>query len=128
MDIYFTKHALHRKTQRNDWLIRTPTWGEANQSVPSLEKLLVTKGKWFGRKDPDTGMKMIYCIVNKLEVYCGVIEGQEGHNKAIITTYYPYIPSVKKKLYRRREENFESFDVNDPDPEVFKDPGSNNED
>ena len=63
MDIYFTQHAIRRKAQRDDWLIRTPTRGEARDSVPALEELLRRKGRWFSREDPETGMIMTYCIV-----------------------------------------------------------------
>ena len=115
MDIYFTQHAIQRKAQRGDWLIRTPTRKEARSAVPALEELLRRKGRWFSREDPETEMIMFYCIVNNLEVYCGVIEGQHGQWKAVITTYYPYTSKMKKRLYLKRYENYEMFDIDAPE-------------
>ena len=90
-----------------------------SNAAPDLEELMRRKGRWFSRMDPETGMIMMYCIVNNLEVYCGVIEGHHGQWKAVITTYYPYTPGVKKKLYLKRHENYEMFDIDAPEFEEW---------
>ena len=114
MDIYFTQHAILRKAQRGDWLIRTPTRKEVRSAVPDLEELLRRKGRWFSREDPETEMIMFYCIVNNLEVYCGVIE-DDSSQKVIITTYYSYTSKMRKKLYPKGFDNYEPFDIEDPE-------------
>lgn len=115
MDILFTHHAIERKTQREDWLIRTPTRTQTKQAVPVLEEMVRRKGRWFWRRDPETGIIMLYCIVSNLEVYCGVVAEHQGKSKAIITTYYPYTSKMKKRLYLKRYENYEMFDIDSPE-------------
>ena len=89
MEIFFTYHAIQRKTEREDWMIRTPTRAQTRKSAPALEDLMRRKGRWSYRRDQETGLLMVYCIVNNLEVYCGVIE-DDSSQKVIITTYYSY--------------------------------------
>ena len=115
MEIFFTYHAIQRKTEREDWMIRTPTRAQTRKSAPALEDLMRRKGRWSYRRDQETGLIMVYCIVNNLEVYCGVMEGHHGQWKAVITTYYPYTSKMKKRLYLKRYENYEMFDIDAPE-------------
>ena len=96
MEIFFTYHAIQRKTEREDWMIRTPTRAQTRKSAPALEDLMRRKGRWSYRRDQETGLLMVYCIVNNLEVYCGVIE-DDSSQKVIITTYYSYTSKMRKK-------------------------------
>ena len=91
MEIFFTYHAIQRKTEREDWMIRTPTRAQTRKSAPALEDLMRRKGRWSYRRDQETGLIMVYCIVNNLEVYCGVIE-DDSSQEVIITTYSPTPP------------------------------------
>ena len=114
MEIFFTYHAIQRKTEREDWMIRTPTRTQTRKSAPALEDLMRRKGRWSYRRDQETGLIMVYCIVNNLEVYCGVIE-DDSSQEVIITTYYSYTSKMRKKLYPKGFDNYEPFDIEDPE-------------
>jgi len=51
MEIFFTYHAIQRKTEREDWMIRTPTRAQTRKSAPALEDLMRRKGRWSYRRD-----------------------------------------------------------------------------
>jgi hypothetical protein len=105
MKIVFTHHAIEKKTERNDWLIRTKKYHDTRTMMPKLESLLRDKGKWYACEEEDDGIVRFYCIVNQLEVYCGIGVNDE----IIITTYYPYTKKVKRRLFPRGKTSFERF-------------------
>ncbi len=110
MRIEFTNHYLRRKIERNDYIVPTNSWKETRVNNPTVEAVLRKKGKWFRRFSYDEGLTRVFCIVNNLEVYCGIIIPESNNNIVLITTYYPYSSKMKKKLFPRGKENFEPFD------------------
>lgn len=106
MDIIFTHHAIEKKTERADWLVRTNYYGETRKKEPQLEELLRNKGIWYEREGKD-GITRFYCIVNKLEVYCGILLEEE--DDILITTYYPYTSKMRKRLFPQKRESYERF-------------------
>jgi len=113
MKIVYTHHYKKRKTERADYFLPTIKYVETARSIPSTERILRQKGKWYGRMDEEEGVYKIFCLVNNLEVYCGIIIDDEEEPYILITTYWPYTSKMKKKLYRRGQENFTRFGVND---------------
>ncbi len=111
MKIVFTHHYKERKTERADYFLPTNKYVETARSIPSTERILRRKGNWYGRMDKEEGIYKIFCIVNNLEVYCGIIIDYEEEPYILITTYWPYTSKMKNKLYRRGEENFTHFDI-----------------
>jgi hypothetical protein len=107
LSIAFTRHVVERKTTRDDWLVRTNTYRETRKKIPEVEQLLREKGRWFRRFDEEEKLMKCYCIVNNLEVYCGVILDDE--EIIVITTYYPYTQKMKRRLFPRRFENYQRF-------------------
>ena len=118
MKIVFTHHYKKRKTERDDYFLPTVKYAETANSIPSTERILRRKGKWYGRMDEDEGLYKLFCIVNNLEVYCGIIIDDEEETYILITTYWPYTSKMKRKLYRRGRENFTYFNVNDISDQV----------
>ncbi len=113
MKIKFTHHYAQRKTERADYIHSTNKYGETARSNPRIERILRQKGKWYSQLDPEEGIFRLYCIVNNLEVYCGIIIDDKEDPYVLITTYYPYSAKLKKRLFPRRAENYERFHVND---------------
>jgi len=113
MKIKFTHHYAQRKTERADYIHSTNKYVETARSNPRIERILRQKGKWYCKQDPKDGIYRLYCIVNNLEVYCGIIINDEEVPYILITTYYPYSSKLKKRIFPRRAENYERFDVND---------------
>ena len=107
--IVFSHHAFERKTERQDWLVRTKRYGETRQRKDALSNLMIQKGRWYCRYDNDEKLLKFFCIVNKLEVYCGIYIDDE--DIILITTYYSYTQKMKRRLFPRRKENFESIDI-----------------
>ena len=107
--IVFTHHAIKRKTERQDWLVRTKRYGETRERKDTLTKLMIRKGRWFCRYDSDEKILQFYCIVNNLEVYCGIYIDDE--DIILITTYWPYTQKMKRRLYPRRRGNFEPIEI-----------------
>tara|TARA_B100000029_G_scaffold120744_1_gene114091 strand:+ start:408 stop:692 length:285 start_codon:yes stop_codon:yes gene_type:complete len=70
---------------------------------------MIQKGRWYCRYDNDEKLLKFFCIVNKLEVYCGIYIDDE--DIILITTYYSYTQKMKRRLFPRRKENFESIDI-----------------
>ena len=108
--IVFTHHAIERKTERQDWLVRTKKYGETRERKNALSSLMVKKGKWFCRFDNEEKLLKFYCIINNLEVYCGIYVDDE--DIILITTYYPYTSKMKRRLFPRGMENFDPIDIN----------------
>jgi hypothetical protein len=106
MEIIFTHHAIEKKTERADWLVRTEHYGETRRKKAELEELLRTKGEWYEREGKD-GITRYYCIVNKLEVYCGIYLDDE--DIILITTYYPYTSKMRKRLFPKKRQSFERY-------------------
>ncbi len=113
MRIEFTKHYTRRKTERNDYILPSNNYRETTTCRPSVEQSLRWKGKWYYRQTQD-GLLRTYCILNNLEVYCGIVIDNEEDPYILITTYYPYSSKIKKKLFPRGRENFERFDIEAP--------------
>jgi len=105
MKIAFTHHAIERKTERKDWMVRTQKYRDTRKSRPELESLLRNKGTWYVCDEEDDGIVRFYCVVNQLEVYCGIGVDDE----IIITTYYPYTKKFKRRLFPRGKASFERF-------------------
>ena len=95
LDIVFTNHVIERKTERADYLVRTPTIADTRRSVPELEKLLREKGIWYSIDDEEEGLTKFFCIVNQLEVYCGLLIDEDGSELILMTTYWPYNKRMK---------------------------------
>ena len=104
--IIFTHHAIEKKTERPDWLVRTNHYGETRRMKPQLESLLRFKGVWYINDETDDGITKFYCVVNQLEVYCGIMVED---NEILITTYYPYSKRIKRRLFPRGRASYERF-------------------
>ena len=112
VEIIFTRHVIERKTERADYLVRTPTIKETKEKVPELENLLRTKGTWYSKDDEEDGLTKFYCIVNHLEVYCGIlIEQEEGgeDDYILMTTYWPYNKKMKTRMLPRGRPQYSRF-------------------
>ena len=120
MKIIFTHHYKKRKTERDDYFLPTIKYVETANTIASTEKIIRRKGNWYGRMDEEEGLYKIFCIVNNLEVYCGIIIDDDEEPYILITTYWPYTSKMKRKLYRRGRQNFACFDVNETLDRVIK--------
>ena len=110
MHIHFSHHALERKTTRADYLFPSSKYIDNKNKIPLLRNILSSKGKWYIRHDKD-GITRYYCILNNLEVYCGIlIDSPDPY--ILITTYYPYTGKVKRKLFPRGKESYERYNFN----------------
>ncbi len=121
MRIEFTHHFTKRKTERNDYLIPTCHYRDTRVSKQKVESTMRRKGKWFYRYSQKEGIIRTYCIVNKLEVYCGILIDEDDDLIVLITTYFPYSSKIKKKLFPRGRENFETFDIESTGEITFPD-------
>ena len=113
MKLKFTKHIAQRKTQRRDYMNPTNRYRETIDNFPKTESTLRRKGVWYARFCPKDLLVKTYCIVNNLEVYCGIVIDNDEDPHVLITTYYPYSKKMKRRLFPRGMENFECFDIND---------------
>jgi hypothetical protein len=119
MKIIFSHHYKKRKTERDDYFLPTVRYVETADSIPNTERILRLKGKWHGRMDKEEGLYKLFCIVNNLEVYCGIII-DDVEPYILITTYWPYTSKMKRKLYPRGRDDFTPFDVNDTSGQVVE--------
>ena len=103
--IEFTHHVIKRKTNREDWLVKSNSYRDTRQKLPEMEAIMREKGKWYQKFDEDEGLIKYYCLINNLEVYCGILI--ENENVILITTYWPYTQKMKRRLFPRNMENFE---------------------
>ena len=115
--IVFTHHAIERKTEREDWLVRTSKYQETRKRKDDLSSLMTRKGNWFCRYDDEEKLLKFYCIINNLEVYCGIFVEEE--DIILITTYYSYTPKMKRRLFPRGMENFDSIDISIFNPKEY---------
>jgi len=120
MKIIFTKHFKERKLERNDYLVPVNQPSELQENMPRLESILRNKGNWYVNYETKDTIPRTYCIVNNLEVYCGLIVENDPDLEIVITTYYPYSKKLKKRLFPRGRPNFERMDATSItlDPEV----------
>ena len=109
LDIVFTNHVIERKTERADYLVRTPTIADTRRSVPELEKLLREKGIWYSIDDEEEGLTKFFCIVNQLEVYCGLLIDEDGSELILMTTYWPYNKRMKTRLFPRGKPQYSRY-------------------
>ena len=109
MEIRFTHHFRQRKIERDDYLVPTSGFPELRTEIPMVEKIMRKKGNWFVNYDTKDSIPRIYCIVNNLEVYCGLIVDTDFGNEIVITTYYPYSKKMWKRLYPKGKSNFEKM-------------------
>lgn len=109
LDIVFTNHVIERKTERADYLVRTPTIADTRRSVPELEKLLREKGIWYSIDDEEEGLTKFFCIVNQLEVYCGLLIDENGSELILMTTYWPYNKRMKTRLFPRGKPQYSRY-------------------
>lgn len=109
MEIEFSHHSMERKTQRDDYLLPSTTYIQNKEKIPILRNVLIRKGTWYKKEELD-GLTRYYCIVNNLEVYCGIlIDSYDPY--ILITTYYPYSSKLKRRLFPKGKENYERFYV-----------------
>lgn len=109
MKIEFTHHSMERKTQRDDYILSSNKYFQNKKKIPNLRNILIRKGIWYKKEGLD-GLTRYYCIVNNLEVYCGIlIDSYEPY--ILITTYYPYSSKLKRRLFPRGKENYERFNI-----------------
>tara|TARA_B100001142_G_C14033064_1_gene538900 strand:- start:309 stop:650 length:342 start_codon:yes stop_codon:yes gene_type:complete len=109
MEIEFSHHSMDRKTQRDDYILPSNIYFKNKKKIPDLRNILIRKGTWYKKEDL-YGLTRYYCIVNNLEVYCGIlIDSHEPY--ILITTYYPYSGKLKRRLFPRGKENYERFDI-----------------
>jgi len=104
--IIFTHHAIEKKTERSDWLVRTKQYWETRRMKPQLESLLRFKGVWYVNYETGDGITKFYCVINQLEVYCGIMVED---NEILITTYYPYSKRIKRRLFPKGRPSYERF-------------------
>lgn len=108
--IVFTNHVMQRKAERLDYLVRTPTVRDTRTRVPELENLLRKKGIWYYIDDEEEGLTKYFCIVNQLEVYCGILIKEDNEDDLIlITTYWPYNKGMKTRLFPRGKPQYARF-------------------
>ena len=115
--IVFTHHAIERKTEREDWLVRTIKYQETRKRQDELSSLMTRKGSWYCRFDDEDKLLKFYCIINNLEVYCGIFI--EDEDIILITTYYSYTQKMKRRLFPKGMENFDSIDISVFDPKEY---------
>ena len=109
MNIQFSHHALERKTERSDYFLPSSELVQNKKQIPSLKNILIKKGTWYRNNDA-FGLTRYYCILNNLEVYCGIlIDSFDPY--ILITTYYPYTSKLKKRLFPKGKENYERFNL-----------------
>ena len=106
MKIIFTHHYKKRKTERDDYFLPSVKYAQTANSIPSTERILRRKGKWYGRMDEEEGLYKLFCIVNNLEVYCGIIIDDDERAIYPITTYWPYTSKMKRKPLPPRKTEF----------------------
>ena len=111
MDIIFTRHVIERKTERVDYLVRTPTISETRSKVPELENLLREKGIWYSIDDEGEGLTKFFCIVNQLEVYCGILIDENNREIILMTTYWPYTKRMKTRLFPRGKPQYSRYNL-----------------
>lgn len=109
LEIAFTNHVIERKTERTDYLVRTPTIAETRSRVPELEKLLRRKGNWYSIDDEEEGLTKFFCIVNQLEVYCGILIDENDSQLILMTTYWPYNKRMKSRLFPRGKPQYSRY-------------------
>jgi hypothetical protein len=107
LKIEFTRHVVHRKTTRADWLVQTNSYRETREKLPELERILREKGRWYRKFDTEEGLMKYYCIVSNLEVYCGILMEEKGI--ILVKTYWPYTSKMKRRIFPRGVENYERF-------------------
>ena len=115
--IVFTHHAIERKTEREDWLVRTRKYQETRKRKDELSSLMIRKGKWYCRFDDKDKILKFYCIINNLEVYCGIFI--EDEDIILITTYYSYTPKMKRRLFPKGMENYDAINISIFDPNKY---------
>ena len=109
MNIEFSHHSIKRKTERSDYFLPSSKYIQNKKQMPILKNILIKKGTWY-RNNDDEGLTKYYCIVNNLEVYCGIlIDSLEPY--ILITTYYPYTRKLKRRLFPKGKENYERFNL-----------------
>jgi hypothetical protein len=109
MEIEFSHHSMKRKTHRDDYILPSNKYIQNKKKIPNLRNILIRKGNWYKKEDQE-GLTRYYCVVNNLEVYCGImIDSDEPY--ILITTYYPYSGKLKRRLFPKGEENYERFNL-----------------
>ena len=97
MDIYFSKHMSSKEIERDEWLFNINSWNEAIEMNDGLEFKLRNRGIWYydEKRSEELGSDYFRCVINKLSTYCAVLDEEKG---LVITTYFPYKKSDRKKL------------------------------
>lgn len=109
MNIEFSHHSIERKTERSDYFLPSSKYAKNKKQISKLRAILIRKGNWYKNND-EYGLTRYYCILNNLEVYCGIlIDSLDPY--ILITTYYPYTRKLKRRLFPKGKENYEKFNV-----------------
>ena len=111
MKIIFSNHFKKRKVERDDFMIPVSNLSELNARNLDLESILRRKGKWYVNYETKDKVPRIYCIVNNLEVYCGVMAENLTGFEIIITTYFPYSKKIWRRICPKGKPNFEALKV-----------------
>ena len=94
MEIYFTKHFRERQAERADWIFDTVSIEDSLSHDERLSWKLTNKGVWY-EQPADDGSRKYICVLNNLEVYCGVVNKDDN---MIIATTYPYTQALRRKF------------------------------